>query len=299
MAVLPRFAATLVDTLRVPYAAVVLRATPTREAVTVEHGRRTGDLQRFPLVAHGEVIGELLVAPRHPGGRFTAAETGLLHDLAGQAALGADAVRSELDLRRARERLVLAREEERRRLRHDLHDGVASALVGARLLAEAVRADGSNLDTLVERLELCSDETRALIDGLRPAALDEGLGPALRDLTAQLPGDAPRVTLALAGDLDGLPAAVEVATYRIVAEAVTNVVRHARAGHCAVRLTRAGPKLAIRVSDDGVGLAPEAGGTASVGLASIRTRVDELGGACDITSSPAGTTVDVRLPLPE
>jgi signal transduction histidine kinase len=92
--------------------------------------------------------------------------------------------------------------------------------------------------------------------------------------------------------------AVEVATYRIVAEAVTNVIRHARARRCAVRLTRAEDRLAIEVSDDGVGFGPDGGGTAAVGLASIRSRVDELGGECEIRTTATGTTVRAHLPLP-
>jgi signal transduction histidine kinase len=232
-----------------------------------------------------------------------AGEAALLRDLADQAALAAEAGRSAVDLQRARDRLVLAREEERRRLRRDLHDGVGSALAGARMLTDVVRrtvdddATGALLATLAADLEACSAEVRELIDGLRPAALDRGLEPALADLVERF---ADRVPVALGTDgLDGeLPAAVEVVTYRVVAEALTNVAKHAHARSAAVTVRRDARHLEVRVSDDGVGFGgAEPGPGTGVGLTSIRSRADELGGRCAIRSGIAGTTVELLLPL--
>jgi two-component system NarL family sensor kinase len=291
--VLPRFVTTLVDTLRVPYAAVALTATGGEEPLVVAHGRRTGgDQERYPMVAHGVEVGALLVEPRRPGTRFSAAETRLLQGLARQAGFAAEASHTALELQRARERLVLAREEERRRIRRDLHDGVASALAGAQMLVVAARAavptEGrapALLDTLGQDLTVCTEEVRSLIDGLRPAVLDAGLAPALteviRRMSASVPveGSVP-VALTTAGDLDDLPAAVEVVAYRMVTEALTNVVKHARASQAWVDVVRDDDLLIVRVRDDGVGLsgsaAPDARG--GVGLASLRTRVEEVGG---------------------
>jgi signal transduction histidine kinase len=309
LAVLPRFAATLVTELRVPYAAMVLHSTSNDSELVVEHGRRVSDPDRFPMRAHGVEVGELLVAHRRPGERFSAAETRLLHDLAGQAALAAEACRSTLEIQRARERLVFAREEERRRLRRDLHDGVASGLVGARMLATAVRngvpPDGSAsglLDRLTADLDSCTEEVRDLVDGLRPAALDRGLAAALEDLIARHPESGPELSLQLDGDMSDLPAAVEVVAYRIVTEAVTNLIKHARATGATVRLVAQHEQLMIIVEDDGAGLPadphPSSDARHGVGLASIRSRVEEVGGELTITSSSVGTQLRATLPTP-
>ena len=307
LAVLPLVTASVVDGLRVPYAAIRLTAADGTTAIAAEHGRWRAP-ERFALVAHGEPVGELLVAPRRAGAGFTGAETRLLRDLARQAAPAVEACRSAVALAPARDRLVLAREEERRRLRRDLHDGVASALVGTRMLAEAVRrsvpADGPApplLAALASDLETCSVEVRALIDGLRPAALDDGLGPALAALVDRLGegAGAPAVSLTVDGDLATLPAAVEVVAYRVVTEALTNVVKHARAASAHVTARRDARHLELRITDDGVGLSAVSSATGSgVGLASMRERVDELGGLCTITApTSGGTRVVLLLPV--
>lgn len=308
LAVMPEIAAAVVDALRVPYAAVRVREEDGSTHTAAEFGRWADAPSAFPMVANGREVGELVVAPRQVGTRFTPAEDRLLHDLAGQAALAADACRSAIALRAARDRLVLAREEERRRLRRDLHDGVASALVGTRMLAQAVRrvvpADGpapALIDTLAADLDGCTTEVRDLIDGLRPAALDDGLGPALAALVERFrtQGGLP-VELTVAGDLADLPAAVEVVAYRVVTEALTNVVKHAGAGRARVGVDRDDRHLAVAVEDDGRGLPPSAldGPAGSgVGLSSIRSRAEELGGRCDVRSDASGTSIAVLLPL--
>ncbi len=307
LAVLPRFVSTLVQELRVPYAAIVLPPSGDDPELTVEHGRRTDAPVVFAMRAHGVQVGELRVGSRRPGDRFSRTETGLLAELAGQAAVAAEACRSTLEIQRARERLVFAREEERRRLRRDLHDGVASALVGARMLAVAARRDaggrsGRLLEQLSADLDSCTEEVRDLVDGLRPAALDDGLGPAVRHLADRTGEAGPQVVLHLDLGLETLPAAIETVAYRIVTEALTNVAKHAGASACAVTVQRADRLLRVTVSDDGAGLpaAPtaEVGSRHGVGLSSIRSRVEEVGGTLQISTGPAGTRLEVVLPVP-
>ncbi|MBN9101402.1 MULTISPECIES: sensor histidine kinase [unclassified Pseudonocardia] len=306
LAVLPHIAATVVDALRVPYAGVRMLAADGTSSTVAERGRWSGPPERFPMVAHGEPVGELLVAPRRPGSRFSGAESRLLADLAGQAALAAEACRTAVALQGARDRLVLAREEERRRLRRDLHDGVASALVGTRMLAEVVRrlvpADGPApqlLDDLAADIDGCTAEVRELIDGLRPAALDDGLESALVGLTDRFADQGPTISITVRGALSELPAAVEVAAYRAVTEALTNIVKHAHAGTVSLLVHRDERHLEVRIADDGVGFraVPLDTGRSGVGLSSIRGRVEELGGSSEISSGPSGTTVALLLPL--
>ncbi|MDX6322257.1 MAG: hypothetical protein QOF52_2115 [Propionibacteriaceae bacterium] len=301
LAVLPRFVATLVESLRVPYAAIVLKPAGNEAPLMVQHGRSVGEPQRFPMMAHGVDVGELLVASRRPGAHFSASEARLLSGLAGQAGIAAEACRSTLDLQRAREQLVLAREEERRRLRRDLHDGVASALVGARFLASAARGMPELLDQLDRDLEACTEEVRDLIDGLRPAALDKGLEAALRDLAARMPDPSIRVTVRVKGQLTDLTAAIEVVAYRVVAEALTNVVKHAKASRCDVLLAREERSLSVCVTDDGVGLSsaqpsPGRDPRGGVGVGSLRSRVEEVGGSFSIEPRSSGVCVKAVLP---
>jgi signal transduction histidine kinase len=304
LAVLPQIAATLVDGLRLPYVAIRVAGEDGAPVTAAEHGRWSGEPHRFAMVAHGRPVGELWVAPRRSDSHFTGTESRLLHDLAGQTALAAEAVRSSVRLQRARDRLVLAREEERRRLRRDLHDGVAAALVGVRMLTAVLRrsvaAEGTStalVDTLSADLDVAIVEVRSLIDGLGPAALDDGLRIALEGLADRLGGHGANVTLTVTGSLAGLPAAVEVAAYRIVAECLTNTMKHAEAANCAIAVRRDPAELEISVADDGKGMPAELGDPVGVGLSSIRERAEELGGQTTVTSAQGGTRTWIRLPL--
>jgi signal transduction histidine kinase len=140
-------------------------------------------------------------------------------------------------------------------------------------------------------------EVRRVVEGLRPPALDElGLPAALAQAVARLTAGSGVALDLRAGDLPPLSAAVEVAAYRIVAEAVTNVVRHAGATTCGVTLETAGPRLRITVRDDGCGLDPATDGAGN-GLLTMRERAAELRGRFRVTGGP-GTTVIAELPLP-
>ncbi|WP_433788703.1 sensor histidine kinase [Actinoplanes sp. CA-252034] len=309
-ALLPLLTGSIAGSLRVPYVAVEIdgRAGPR---LLAEHGSAGTPIEAFDMVAHGDRVGRLLVATRSRGARFTRRERRLLHDAALHAGVAVEATRRIRDLQDSREHLVLAREEERRRLRRDLHDGLGPAIAGMsmqvraaqKLLTDPDRAAerlldraGGILGTLATDLRTCTVELRQLVDQLRPAALDRGLADALRAECRRFNTTDLTVRLQIEQPLDGLPAAVEVAAYRIVAESLTNVARHARAGACEVTVHR-GRSLRIDIVDDGVG--PSGSSRSGVGLDSMRERVAELGGDYEIGPvEPRGTAVRVGLALP-
>ena len=255
----------------------------------------------IPLQAFGVTGGYLTYRADR---RLSAPEERLVRDLARQlgAVLHARLLRE--DLLRARERLVLAREEERRRLRRELHDGIGPALAGLTLKTETARAllpaaaDGASrqLHDLGEEIRRTVLDVRRLVEGLRPPALDElGLTGACVQAADRLTAGTGLTASVLAPeDMPTLPAAVEVAAYRIVVEAVTNTIRHARARCCRVTMTYRGDALAITVSDDGTGL--RATGSQGHGLAIMRERAEELGGTMAVTNDSPGVTVQARLP---
>lgn len=313
-AVLPAIVEAVRDTLRLPYAAITLDQDGAVTMVAAA-GTLAADPLCLPLVYQGEAIGQLILGPHAPGEEFSPAERRLLADLARQAGAAAHAVRLTADLQRltadlqrSRERLVTAREEERRRLRRDLHDGLGPQLAGHTLkleaAREAIRTDPDRAEALLGQLidksqELIA-EVRRLVYALRPPALDElGLVGALREHAAQGELNGLRVSVAAPDRLPPLPAAVEVAAYRIIQEALTNVFRHARASTCRVSLAldKAAAALAVEVTDDGQGLPPEH--RAGVGLVSMWERAAELGGVCRVEPGPAGgVRVTASLPLP-
>ncbi len=256
----------------------------------------------IPLLAYGTPVGSLTY--RVPDRPLSAAEERLLHDLARQLGGALHARLLRQDLQRARERLVLAREEERRRLRRDLHDGIGPALAGLTLKTETARAllpPGSDsasrqLHDLSEEIRRTVVDVRRLVEGLRPPALDElGLADACAQAVERLTaGSGLAASVQVSDDLPALPAAVEVAAYRIVVEAVTNTVRHARARHCRVSIACIPAGLAVEVTDDGTGLV--ASGHHGHGLAIMRERAEELGGTVTVRDGSPGVTVQARLP---
>ncbi|MFI9642993.1 sensor histidine kinase [Micromonospora sp. NPDC051925] len=307
-AVLPLLTGTIARSLQVPYVAVELGGDDADDGpprpVHAAHGQATTSVERFDMVTHGERVGRLVVAHRAPGTRFTSVERRLLSDVALHASVAAATARLIRDLRDSRERLVTAREEERRRLRRDLHDGLGPTFAGMSMQVRAARklaaADQDRLvrilDGLADDLLTCTGEVRQLVDQLRPAALDRGLESALRSECQRFDGPNLTVLLSAEDELHRLPAAVEVAAYRIVGEALANAARHAGATRCDV-VVRRGRALVVEVSDDGTGIVARRPG--GVGLDSIRERAAELGGDCEIVDrSPHGTLVRVRLPLP-
>src|SRR5215210_3420689 len=296
---------TIAGALKLPYAAITL---PRDGGFTTaaEHGTLRGESITLPLTHQGEPTGRLVLAPRAPGEAFSALDEKLLEDLARQAGAAVRGARLAADLQRSRERLVTAREEERRRLRRDLHDGLGPQLAAQTLKVGSARSlyprDPAAAEALLVELETDMEaalaDVRRLVYNLRPPALDElGLAGAIREAAAQYGKRGLDISVRAPESLPPLPAAVEVATYRIVQEALTNVVRHARAGSCLIRLSL-DRELELEIVDDGVGLPEDRG--AGIGLSSMRERAVELGGTCVVEPSlPEGTRVLARLPLPE
>ena len=314
--VLPTIVETVAQALKIPYVAITLKQDDT--FITAASYGVSGGSQdsfiRLPLVYQTEHVGELVLAPRAPGEKFTPADQRLLHDLAYEIGVAVHAIRLTTDLQRltidlqhSRERLVLAREEERRRLRRDLHDGIGPTLASlfqrldtaCRLVPHDPDAAVLLLDSLKGQVKATIAEIRHVVYALRPPVLDElGLISALREHTGYAQeSNGLRIVIEAPEAMPPLPAAVEVAAYRIILEALTNVERHAYAHTCLVRLdlTEAGA-LCLDITDDGCGLSAHS--TAGVGLTSMRERAAELGGACKITAGPTGgTRVWVRFPL--
>jgi signal transduction histidine kinase len=207
---------------------------------------------------------------------------------------------------RSRGRIVAAREEERRRLRRDLHDGLGPTLaaIGLKLDLARERAESDSaalaplLDEIRTDVRSVISDVRRLARELRPPTLDSlGLAGAIGQQAAALGGGSgPPIVVEVDGPLPVLPAAVEVVAYRIATEAMANVVRHAGASSCVVRLAVDRDGLVVEVSDDGSGIDPSA--PSGVGLRSIDERAAEVGGEVDLVARPGGgTIVRARLPL--
>jgi two-component system, NarL family, sensor kinase len=301
--------------LHLSHAAIEVFATGTSEAVRISVGEARGSPVTVDLAAGGSTLGVLRLEvdpgrdPFGPGDRL------LLEEVGAQVGALVQAVSSNKELQHSRERLITAREEERRRIRRDLHDGLGPSLASMAMQLEAaedlIAEDPDRAAALVARLSDRAreeiSEVRRLVDGLRPPALDQlGLVSALRQRARDHPpggrpgGPASGMSwyVEAADDVEPLPAAVEVAAFRIVVEAVNNAARHGGARTCAVTLERERSALRVRVHDDGRGLAADH--EAGVGLFSMRERAQELGGTCTVSSTEGdGTTVEAVLPLGE
>jgi two-component system NarL family sensor kinase len=284
------------EALRVPFAA--LRSGTGEIAAS---GQPPATLRTVALTYRGTRVGDLVVGVRRGEGRLSAADLAVLDLLATPLAVAVHAVGLSEQVQASRERLIGATEEERRRLHRELHDSLGPSLTGAAFKVQAaanyVRADPQRAEQLAtelaDDLQGMIDDVRRLVYGLRPPALDElGLVGALQRYAGQFPGLGLRV--------DGpdpmplLPAAVEVAAFRIATEAVANVVRHAGARRAVVSLTPAGTYLRLTVTDDG-----PAGGQwqPGVGLRSIAERAAEVGGHAAAGPTPEGGRVVAVLPL--
>jgi signal transduction histidine kinase len=315
---------TVAQTLKLPYVAIEtmthdrLESQPLTDSPSnsisspiVAYGTPQPDVIRFPLIYQTETIGQFIVARRAPGEALSPMDRHLLENIAHQAGMAVHAVNLTADLQRSRQHLVTAREEERRRLRRDLHDGLGPNLASQGLKLAAIKQSlESNPSAVIPLLvqvmqqnKSTVDEVRRLVYGLRPPALDElGLVSAIRDHVAGMDG---KSTLQIEitqpeGGLPVLSAAVEVAAYRIILEALTNIIRHAQARHCAIQFSlsqsASNDVLGIEIQDDGRGM-PDVH-RAGVGLRSMRERAEEIGGSCVIESnSRQGTCIVVKIPL--
>ncbi|MCA9927644.1 MAG: sensor histidine kinase [Anaerolineales bacterium] len=304
-AILPNLVYTIAHTLKIPHAAIWLPVSENQFDPVAVWGKSPDHVEMLPLTYQNKTIGHLVVAPRDAGGAFNRRERQLLNTIAALTAGTVRAVQLSDELRQSRRRIVTAREDERRRLRRDLHDGLGPQLASQTLGLEAIDQLMDNnpdkardlLASLQTQAQEAILDVRRLVYALRPPALDDlGLVSALQQSADRLETEQLCFTFDVPHPLPDLPAAVETAVYRITQEAMTNVVRHAQAAHCTVRLTCAENDLIVTVADDGRGLPPTH--HAGVGLNSMRDRAEELNGSCMIQSLPdGGTQVQAKLPL--
>jgi signal transduction histidine kinase len=295
--------ATVARALRVPYVAVEL----TGETAPAAHtGEPAAASVALPLSVRGRAVGRLVVAQRDPREAFGARDLRLLDELAQPIAVAAHAAALTRDLQRSRESLVIAREEERRRIRRDLHDGLGPALAGVAFGIDAARntlrrdpaATDLALAEIKAEVQASLGDVRRLVYDLRPPTLDRlGVVPAIEEYAGRLRERTRLQITVSATELPPLSAAVEVAAYRIVTEALTNVVRHSGARRSSVGLSAADGHLRLTVTDDGAGL-PAGELCPGVGVTALKERAEEIGGTCVVTAgAEGGTAVVARLPL--
>lgn len=268
----------------------------------------------LPLTHGGELVGALCGALRGPGEDFSPADRRLLRDLATQSGAAVHAVRlttvlrsSLEDLRRSREKLVAAQDEERRRIQRDLHDGLGPVLASMRLRLEACLDEvqetktplAGDLERLYELVGQATADIRRLVYDLRPPVLDQlGLVPAVRQHCERFGRESGVEVSFEAEENLHIPAAAEVALLRVVQEALHNVGRHARASRVDVRLARSYGWLELEVSDDGAGFDTNGHLPEGTGIGSMRERSELLGGTLHVDSHPdAGTRVAARIPV--
>ncbi len=274
----------------------------TGELTTVTHGTAPAQVRSMPIRFRDEEVGRLVLSRVGIRARLSGRDQELLADVVRQAAVATRSHQLAEQLQESRRQLVAAREEERRRIRRDLHDGLGPALgsVVLRLdLARNVLAPvPAEADALLvqsrEEVRTALVDLRRLVHGLRPPALDDlGLAGALRHEVSKVSGTI-EVEVCLE-ELPALGAAVEVAAYRIVCEALANAVRHSSAARVRVSLSASADTLFLAISDDGTGIPHDK--VAGVGLVSMRERAAELGGSLVVTCPGGGTRVEATLPL--
>jgi len=293
----------IAQSLLLPWVAIEVETSAGRH-LAAEAGTASGEPARFDLNHQGTRLGSLVVAPRRGERRLHPRDVELLRFLADAAAPALSAARLHSELVASRERLVVSREEERRWLRRDLHDGVGAALAAARLQLESARALTAAqtpvarlLDAAGEAVREAVGDVRRVTDDLRPPALDDlGLLGALAALADRADGPGCRVRASLPERASPLPAAVEVAAYRIAAEALNNAVRHSGARSCDLTMTLTTSELWLTVTDSGRGLPTGAQDGEGIGLRSLAERAAEIGGHCTLDSDATGTRVTVCLP---
>lgn len=291
--VLPATIRTLRRTLRLQHVAVV-----AGEKTVAEDGHASGHIEAVPLIYAGERVGMLAIT-HHDDSPLEDERRAMLGTIARPIAAALHATTLARDLSRSHEKLISATEEERRRLRRDLHDGLgptlSSAVLGISrahaLLLTRPEAASDQLEVLTRQLQEAVADVRRLVYDLRPPALDHlGLVRALREHAESLGH------FTVTGpETITLPAATEVAAYRIAMEAMTNALRHGGVRSGAVQLSPGAGGIKVTITDDGIGI-PE-GYRAGVGITSMRERAEELGGSLDLTTVESGGT-QVRAWLP-
>lgn len=291
---------TIREALKLPYVSIEREGRPD-----ASDGIRPAVVVTQELAYGGEPVGQLVLGLREGERRLAKADRRVLAVLAAPLSVAVHALVVSEALQRSRERIVEAREEERRRLRRELHDGLGPTLTGIAFAADAAANHAGDADRVSELLAALRRDTRGaladvrrVVDDLRPPALDElGLVDALRQRADQLSwrsdGVSVRVRVDVAGEIPPLPAAVEVAAYRIATEALTNIARHSDATAAVVRLHCA-DGLQLSVTDDGP---PDGPWRPGVGMQAMRERAVELGGTFEAGPTPDGGSVCATIPM--
>ncbi|WP_353828932.1 sensor histidine kinase [Agromyces sp. SYSU T0242] len=268
----------------------------------IEVGDESGehaDGLAVPLVHAGRLEGRLVLEPRRPGERLDSAQSEALEPVCAQLAAVLHGRRLARELDRSRRALLAAREDERRRIRDDLHDELGPTLAAATLTLgaaerEAAHDPGAAVHLVGEARQQVThavDDVRRIVRGLRPPALDDiGLVGAVRAYADAMTGP---VRVEVKGTTPALSAATEAAAYAIALEAISNAVRHSGGSRCTVSLEFDAGQLVLRVADDGHG--PGTGGV-GVGSESMARRARELGGRLEVSGGTTGTTVVARIP---
>jgi two-component system, NarL family, sensor kinase len=292
---------TIRTAVRLPYVAIERGGR-----ILANDGEPSERVHSWPLTHGGTLEGQLRIGLREGERDLAAADRRVLAMLADPVAVAVHSTVVSEELQASRERIIAAREEERRRLRRELHDGLGPTLTGIAFAADAAANTIDDdpeqsqrlLTTLRRNTRAALADVRRLVDNLRPPALDElGLVEALRQRADQLSwradGASVRVRLDAPEQVPPLPAAIEVATYRIATEALTNVVRHSQATGALIRL-RCGERLELSITDDGP---PNGAWAPGVGLDAMRERAAELGGSFQAGPTPTGGQVVAAFPL--
>jgi signal transduction histidine kinase len=303
--ILPSLVETIAAALKLPYVAIFLSGENGHgwEAAAIS-GQRGKRVERIPLIHQDLEIGQLEVGLRSAEENLGESDRMILASIAQLVATTIQALELNEQLQQSRRQLVTAREEERRRIRRDLHDGLGPVLASLTLQADTtldlVHSDPDEAVEVLKKIrnkaQAAVEDIRVLVNGLRPPTLDElGLVGAIRQYIANLQPGNLVIDLDTPEYLPKLPAAVEVAAYRIVQEAVNNVIQHANSTSCTVRLAL-NEDLCLEIVDNGLGL-PEKK-TRGVGMESLNERAAELGGECRIeTLRNGGSRVRVKLPI--
>jgi len=283
-------------------AAEMVSASSGHREVTLVLGEDSPDVPPgwvdHPLLVGGDRVGTLLLNPDDPEGPEPR-QARMVEQLLPTVALVCRAVVLAVEAEHARQDVARERDAERARILGDLHDGLGPVLAGMsmRVQAELRRTPSPLLESLAPELAEARGDLRRIVSGLTPSALDDvDLASALQRLIATFDGDGRQVRLEIAVE-HPLPREVTVAAYRVVAEGITNALRHGRASHVAVRVETTLPgHVTIDVRDDGVG-GPIAPG---VGLTSLRQRAEQLRGSLAVgPCDGGGVLLHVELPTME
>jgi len=293
---------TVATTLKLP----AVRIVSESGGVLASIGESSLESARLPILHHGEQVGTLAVSPRARDEALDDHDVRILRLVARQAGPTVRAVQLNQELRRSRQEILEGREEERRRIRRDLHDGLGPALAAIAMQADTARAVVDDdpaaarelMAAITDQAKDVVEDVRRLVYELRPPALDQlGLIGAIESLARQHSSATLRVDVRAPGSLPALNAALEVATFRIVSEALNNVSRHAAADRCEVWLELRPAELNVIVEDNGCGIDPAA--AAGIGLRSMADRASEVAGNLEVAPGKAGgTRVRLTLPLP-